>query len=432
MKLLTKILFLASTSALGTIALSKPFGLDAVSKSSSFLQPNYTSKLVFSGVKSDLRADSLKELDRGNLYVIPIDHSKLEKSELEPFGKVLIYKENDFAVVESKENEQAFAEFAHHHSTACGALTLLSEHSEIEALSTTAGAPVNPVDEKIDFVSQLQEEISHKNIEKSILFMEAIGTRFHTSETGISFPSVLAQKYRDLIPQGRTDVSVNLVDIKRSPQDNLVVRITGSEFPEEVIILGSHIDSITSRGGSKVAPGGDDDASGTAINLEIFRVMMEKGVVPKRTLEIHGYGAEEVGLVGSGELASNYSKEKIDVKAMVQFDLALYSGRRASLETMYFVSNGTNSDLNSALMSLAEGYLGVKTVSGRLNGGTSDHQSWMQKGFAAAIPTENPSDYNRKIHTTADTLSSMPENAPEFAALYSKLGLAYVAHFGGF
>ena len=37
-------------------------------------------------------------------------------------------------------------------------------------------------------------------------------------------------------------MSVNLVDVRRSPQDNLVVRIEGSEKPDEVIILGSHID----------------------------------------------------------------------------------------------------------------------------------------------------------------------------------------------
>ena len=83
-----------------------------------------------------------------------------------------------------------------------------------------------------------------QTLEKEIKALEDLGTRFHKSKTGQETPRILAAKYKALIPNGRDDVSVNLVDVRRSPQDNLVVRIEGSEKPDEVIILGSHIDSI--------------------------------------------------------------------------------------------------------------------------------------------------------------------------------------------
>lgn len=261
--------------------------------------------------------------------------------------------------------------------------------------------------------------------------MESLGTRFHTAKSGIAFPAKLADLYKSYIPNDRKDVSVSLVDVSKSEQDNVVVRIRGSEYPSEVIILGSHIDSVASgRGGH--APGGDDDASGTSINLEIFRVMMENEIFPSRTIEFHGYAAEEVGLVGSGELAADYKKQNIDVKAMVQFDLALYTGRRGlKLDTLYFVKNNTNAELNSDLISLAQGYLEVSTVLKNLFGGNSDHYSWTRNGFPAALPTENPSDYNRKIHTKSDTLDALEEGSIGFAELYAKLGLSYVYHYGG-
>ena len=42
------------------------------------------------------------------------------------------------------------------------------------------------------------------------------------------------------------------------------------------------------------APGADDDASGSATILEVFRTMMKNRFEPDRTVEFHAYAAEEV------------------------------------------------------------------------------------------------------------------------------------------
>ena len=206
--------------------------------------------------------------------------------------------------------------------------------------------------------------------------MENMGSRYHKSEQGKLVPKSIGEKYRALIPGGRKDVEIKFVDVKRSPQDNLVVRIVGSETPDEVVVLGSHIDSIVQWGRGQQAPGADDDASGTATNLEIFRILMENGITPKKTIEFHGYAAEEAGLVGSADLANQYLKLGVNVISMVQMDMNLYSGRQNALDTMWFVSNGTNDSLTENLKEFARSYLGVKTVGARLTAGTSDHQSW--------------------------------------------------------
>ena len=64
-------------------------------------------------------------------------------------------------------------------------------------------------------------------------------------------------------------------------------------------------------------------------------------------------------------MASEYRKNDVNVKAMVQFDLALYT-RRGSLEKVYFVSDGTDQDLNNELINLNNTYLDVKPVTQRL------------------------------------------------------------------
>ena len=390
-------------------------------------------ELIYKGRTSNLVADSLSKIDGKKLFVVRLPLFIDIKPDLEKFAKILLVEESDYALVELTGKEQDLAELAHNKNGACGPIVKLGNWSPLvkdDSGLSKVSKPMNSPDKKLKDVVSLISKVESTKIYNSILFMENMGSRYHKSEQGKLVPKSIGEKYRALIPSGRKDVEIKFVDVKRSPQDNLVVRIVGSETPDEIVVLGSHIDSIVQWGRGQQAPGADDDASGTATNLEIFRILMENGITPKKTIEFHGYAAEEAGLVGSADLANQYLKLGVDVVSMVQMDMNLYSGRQNSLDTMWFVSNGTNDSLTENLKEFARSYLGVKTVSARLTAGTSDHQSWAQRGFVAAFPFENPNEYNRKIHTKNDR-AAVVGNA-DFSALYAKLGLAYLGHYAGF
>lgn len=387
--------------------------------------------LVYNGENSFLAVDSLKELKGKNLYVtrIPAANETEYLEQLAKISKIHIHEQGDYALVEIKGDERALAELTHHENGMCGALKLLNEFSEINLVAARPGEMLIDSDEVNQRVKNLQAQVSSNNIYTSVKFMENIGTRYHKSESGKVFPITLSEKYARLIPESRKDVSISFHDVPRSVQDNIVITIEGSEKPEEKVIIGSHIDSIVGWGRGDSAPGADDNASGTATNLEIFRVLMENGIKPKRTIEIHGYAAEEVGLVGSQVMAGDYANQNKNVVAMVQMDMNLYS-KRNDLSKMWFVNNGTNEELTKNLMKMTKNYLGVEPIAAKLTAGTSDHQSWHQRGFAAAFPFENPNEYNRKIHTVNDRADAVG-NA-EFSALYAKLGISYLMHYAGF
>lgn len=426
-----KKLLILSVLLSGSSLAALPGGLKVVPKNAMSLTGG-SEKVVYAGKSENVVAEDLNVLSKKHLFVYPIAKLDHEHAELEKVATVHYVKEGDFAIVEPKSNSELdLAHFAHHETGACGALLRLNENSLVEPIRPVAGKPLISIDTPVDEITKLQSNIEVSSIKAAILGLENMGTRYHKSETGIQVPGYLAEKYQAMIPKERTDVSVELLKVRNSPQKNIVIRIKGSEKPEEVVVLGSHIDSINSSR-SKDAPGADDDASGTAVNMEIFKVLMENGVRPKRTIEIHGYAAEEIGLVGSAQLASDYRKNKINVVSMVQFDLALYSDRRGSLDKMFFVSNGTDKEITGNLMKLAKDYLKVEVESRRLSAGTSDHQSWMRKGYAAAFPTENPVAYNRRIHSNQDRLDSLHENAVKFSSLFAKLGVSYVMHYAGF
>ena len=402
-----------------------PVGLDVRTKDQT---TNSIEKVVFEGRFNNLVTSHPEKLEDRNLYVVELSTFEDFHSELADVSQVFFYQEMDFAVVEPKDGKlKDLAEMVHAKNQACGTLVALDGNSAFFDPLTVAKSPLSDVGDARSEVKELIDQVDPLNIKVTISALEKMGTRFHSSPSGIAVSDYLAKKYQKLIPESRDDVTISLSKLSRSPQANVVVRIEGTDASEEVVILGSHIDSIAQRN-QKRAPGADDDASGTDINLEIFRLLMANNIKPKRSIEIHGYAAEEVGLLGSSALAASYQRKKIDVISMVQFDLALYT-RGGSLDYMYFVSNGTSEDLTSSLTQLVKSYLPAQPVLAKLTAGTSDYRSWARKGYHAAMPTENPKDFNRKIHTQNDRLENLDKNAIQYAGLNAKLGLAYLMHY---
>ncbi len=74
---------------------------------------------------------------------------------------------------------------------------------------------------------------------------------------------------------------------------NVIGVIEGTEFPDEYVIMGGHLDSYD------VATGGVDDGSGVTPAMEAARLIMEAGGKPKRTILVCLWAGEEFGLYGS-------------------------------------------------------------------------------------------------------------------------------------
>jgi carboxypeptidase Q len=73
---------------------------------------------------------------------------------------------------------------------------------------------------------------------------------------------------------------------------NVVAEIVGSEFPDEVVVMGGHIDSWD------VGQGAMDDAGGCVAAWEALRLIHKLGLRPKRTIRVVMWTNEENGLAG--------------------------------------------------------------------------------------------------------------------------------------
>jgi len=89
--------------------------------------------------------------------------------------------------------------------------------------------------------------------------------------------------------------------------ENVAAIIKGSKFPEEYIVISSHLDHIGIKNG-EINNGADDDGSGTVALLEIaeaFKMAADTGQGPKRSLIFLHVTGEEKGLLGSKYYANN-------------------------------------------------------------------------------------------------------------------------------
>lgn len=186
---------------------------------------------------------------------------------------------------------------------------------------------------------------------------------------------------------------------------NVLAEIPGTdpELGDEVVMVGAHLDSW------HAGTGGNDNASGVAVMMEVMRILNDLGVEPRRTIRIALWGAEEQGLHGS----RNYIRE--------HFYDPSDGGKKAGYEKLsayYNVDNGSGRirgiylQENDALRPVFESWfgpledLGVSTVTLRRTGST-DHVVFDAVGLPGFQFIQDRLDYSRGYHTNMDTFERM-------------------------
>ncbi len=103
---------------------------------------------------------------------------------------------------------------------------------------------------------------------------------------------------------------------------NIIGWIEGSDpkLREEVVIYGAHVDHIGRHMGL-LFPGADDNASGSAVVMQIAEAFAKMGRRPKRSVAFALLSGEEYGLLGAQQLARNLPPQFKKVDVMINFDM---------------------------------------------------------------------------------------------------------------
>ncbi|XP_008062614.1 carboxypeptidase Q [Carlito syrichta] len=152
---------------------------------------------------------------------------------------------------------------------------------------------------------------------------------------------------------------------------NTVAEITGSKFPEQVVLVSGHLDSWD------VGQGAMDDGGGAFISWEALSLIKDLGLHPKRTLRLVLWTAEEQGGIGALQY---YQLHKANVS---NYSLVMESDSGTFLPTgLQF----TGSDKARAIMEEVMKLLQPLNITQLLsNGEGTDINFWIQAGVPGAF-----------------------------------------------
>ena len=240
----------------------------------------------------------------------------------------------------------------------------------------------------------LKRNIITKNLEKTAYsFSRKFKTRYYNTLGGMKASQWIYLLWK------RIGSKLDYIRVRRfkdntpswSPQPSVIATIKGTSTNGEIVIVSAHIDSINEFDGkinnSTLAPGADDNASGTSVVTELLRVIVKTGFRPKKTIKLIGYGAEEVGLRGSQSIVQYYSLRGKNVIGVLNLDMVGYKG---SDKDLYILTDYTNPAQNQFLSNLAKEYLPNSSYGyGKCGYGCSDHVSWYYEGVPASFIFES-------------------------------------------
>ena len=205
---------------------------------------------------------------------------------------------------------------------------------------------------------------------------------------------------------------------------NIYAYIEGTEKPNEVIVIGAHMDHIgygPSMSRSRrvaIHPGADDNASGTVALLQIAKAFSMVKDKVKRTIVFQAYSGEEMGLIGSRHYCNNPTFPRSNPRIqshifMLNMDMVGYLGRGVYFAG--FHSGDSSLDIGRIINDLNQKYTFAKQITSRGSGG-SDHANFYNKRVPVAfLHTGGHPHY----HTPTDTPDKLNYSGIERVARYA-------------
>lgn len=186
---------------------------------------------------------------------------------------------------------------------------------------------------------------------------------------------------------------------------NVIGEIRGSEYPEEIIVIGGHLDSWDVGGGAH------DDGAGCVHSLQVMQNLIDLGYKPKRTIRVVMFMNEENGLAGGIEYAKESNEKGEFHMAAIESDAGGFVPRGFSFDADTSVLKKYYSHV-SEWLPLLESY-GLYFTTGGSGADISPLKS--QKGLLVGLRPDSQRyfDYH---HTSIDRIDTVNKRELELGA----------------
>lgn len=221
-----------------------------------------------------------------------------------------------------------------------------------------------------------------------------------------------ADQIERIAADGKT-LSVRLMvdssEVPAAQSGNVLAEVVGREVPQEIVVIGAHLDSWD------LGTGAVDDGAGVGITMAALELIKDAGLAPRRTIRLVLWGAEEVGLLGANAYRDRHKEELAQHVIGSESD---FGGGR-----VWKVTADSQSEAGDRLFAEVARLLapiGVAPGSDDQPGGGPD----LYPLIAAGVPTsrlhQDGRDYFDLHHTADDTVdkldaASLDQNVAAFA-----------------
>lgn len=184
-------------------------------------------------------------------------------------------------------------------------------------------------------IRELLRKVDPARLKATIEKLAAFPTRNTLSPGNAAAAEWIAGEYRKVPGLQVELMKYTISKSRRVPEDREVVQVV-AVLPGKTdrrLVVGGHFDSLNIPGGDPAtarAPGANDDASGTALAMELARVMA--GRQWNQTLVFCAFSGEEQGLLGSRALAQRAKSEGWKLEAMLNNDIVGSSSNKAGMK----------------------------------------------------------------------------------------------------
>lgn len=194
---------------------------------------------------------------------------------------------------------------------------------------------------------------------------------------------------------------------------NVVMDIIGSEKPDEIILIGGHLDSWD------LGTGAVDDGAGIAITTAAAALIAQLPTRPKRTIRVVMFGAEEVGLLGGFAYAKQHKDNLHNHVLATESDFGA--------QTIWSLASNVHPQATALTDEIANilaplGIVRDRTVrdDADVTGGGPDIIPLVKQGVPTIRLNQNGRDYFDLHHTPDDTLDKInPDELAQNIAAYA-------------
>jgi hypothetical protein len=177
-------------------------------------------------------------------------------------------------------------------------------------------------------------------------------------------------------------------------QFNVVGEIRGYEKPDEIVVLGAHLDSW------ELGTGALDNGCNAALVIEAARAIKASGLLPRRTIRFILFSGEEEGLLGSWAYVRAHRAEMDKYRAAVIFDGGI--GRVSGY------SLGGRHDIEPAVREILKPFAGWDVDNHTLDASTgTDHLDFLLEGVPTLVANQEVANYLQNYHAASDTFDKV-------------------------